>query len=119
MGGTQWGQGYVIVIIGDGPHYPCDSHMTCHTVGGKGGLSSTGWVHVEGWLLVETGRRGMGARTYWCVATSHTLNTCEVVDGVMSAIAESQMLQLSLIWENLHSVRDMVSACTDCYDSIH
>ena len=84
--------------------------MTCHTVGGKGGLSSTGWVHVEGWLLVETGRRGMGARTYWCVATSHTLNTCEVVDGVP---------QLSLIWKNSHSVRDMVSACTDCYDSIH
>ena len=70
--------------------------MMCHAVGSKGGLSSTGWVHVEGWLLVETGRGGIGVRTYWCVATSNTLNTCEVVDGM------DGVPQLSLNWENLH-----------------
>ena len=58
---------------------------------------------VEGWLLVETGRGGMGARTYWCVATLTHVRWW----------MESQVPQLSLIWENSHSVRDMVSACTD------
>ena len=44
------------VVVINGPRHPCDTCMTCHAVGGKGGLSSTGWVRVEGWLLVETGR---------------------------------------------------------------
>ena len=57
---------------------------------------STGWVCVEGWLLVETGRGGMGARTYWCVATLHALNTCEVVDRVTSAMAEFDLGKLTL-----------------------
>ena len=51
---------------------------------------------MEGWLLVETGRGGVGVRTYWCVATSHALNTCEVVDSV------DGVLQLSLNWATLH-----------------
>ena len=49
--------------------------------------------------MVETGRGGMGARTYWCVATSHALNTCEVVDSVdrrcgRSATAEFELGKL-------------------------
>ena len=51
---------YVIIIIGDGPHYPCDTCVICHTIGSKGKLLSTGWVHMEGWQLVETGKGGMG-----------------------------------------------------------
>ena len=57
----------------------------------------------------------MGARTYWCVAISHVLNTCEVVDGVdgwhgQSATAEFELGKLA---SKTHSVRDMVCACTD------
>ena len=54
------------------------------------------WVCVEGWLLVENGRGGVGARMYWCVATSHVLNMCEVVDRVTSAVAEFDLGKLAL-----------------------
>ena len=57
----------------------------------------------------------MGVRTYWCVATSHTLNTCEVVDSVdgqhgWSAAAE---FELGKLMSKTHSGRDMVHARTD------
>ena len=38
----------------------------------------------------------MGARMYWCVATSYMLNTCEVVDRVISAAAEFDLGKLTL-----------------------
>ena len=55
-------------------------------------------MHVEGWLLVETGRGGVGVRTYWCVVTSNMLNTYEVVDGMDGQ--RDGVLQLSLNWAN-------------------
>ena len=38
--------------------------MTCHAVGSKGRLSLTGWVRVEGWLLVKSQdwERGHGGK---------------------------------------------------------
>ena len=80
----------------DAPRHPCDARMMCRAVGGKGRLSSTGLVRVEGWLLVETGRGGMGARTYWCVVTSHTLKVVDGVDGWhgRSAAAEFELGKL-------------------------
>ena len=54
--------------------------MTCRAVGGN----LQGWVVIDGvgvWLLVKTGRGGVEARTYWCVATSHALNVVDGVDG--------------------------------------
>ena len=58
----------------------------------------------------------VGVRTYWCVATSHALNTCEVVvDGVDGHLACVKYLwwtawmdgvdrvpQLSLNWRRKH-----------------
>ena len=44
-----------------------------HYGAGDGSLSSMGHV--------------VGARTYWCVATSHASNTCEVVAGMDGHLA--------------------------------
>ena len=74
-----------------------------------------GWVCVEGCLLVETGRGGVGVRTYWCVATSHALNTCEVVDSMDGQCGRSAAAEFELgkLVSKMHLVRDMVHACTD------
>ena len=75
--------------------------MTCRAVGGN----LQGRVVVDGvgaWLLVETGRGDVEARTYWCVATSHALNVVDGVDGV---------LQLSLNWAE-NALRERHGPCT-------
>ena len=66
--------------------------MTCRAVGGN----LQGQVVIDGvgaWLLVETGRGGVEARTYWCGATSHALNVVDGVDGRhgRSAAAEFEL----------------------------
>ena len=68
--------------------------MTCHTVGSN--LQGRVVVNrVGAWLLVETGRGGVEARMYWCVATSHTLNVVDGMDGQCgwSATAEFELGQ--------------------------
>ena len=59
----------------------------------KGGLSSTGWVRGCWSRLGGSGRGGVEARTYWCVATLHALNVMDGVDGWRgrSATAEFEL----------------------------
>ena len=62
----------VVIVIGDRPRHPVMPmlRVTTCAIGSKGRVSSAGWV-CEEWLLVKTGRGGMGVRTYWCGHLTH------------------------------------------------
>ena len=109
VGGMRQGQGWVVIVDGQRHGHIGAAAAACgrawcgwHTMGpGMGrhhwatswarrGSSGGMWQGVV-WVAHDGARDGsslsmghiMGARTYWCVATSHALNTCEVVvDGM-------------------------------------